>query len=62
MAQGVSHEIEVGDIVNVGMVCLEVEKKSGRKVRLRIVAPVEMEISHQKNEAGESRIVAEKSA
>lgn len=61
MAQGVSHEVEVGDTVRIGPVCVAVEQKSGRKVRLRIVAPVEMEISPRRDERGESRLTAEQS-
>jgi len=63
MAQGAVAEIEVGETLCVGQVALTVEQKSGRKVRLRIVAPMDMKISHgAANEPGESRIPAEQSA
>lgn len=62
MAQGVAAEIEVGETLFVGNVAVTAEQKSGRKVRLRIVAPDEFEISHRKNEPGESRITVEQSA
>ncbi len=62
MQKGVAHEVEVGETILVGDVAVAVEQKSGRKVRLRIVAPGEMQISHQRNETGESRMVAESSA
>jgi len=62
MAQGIAHEVEVGDSLRVGNVEIAVEQKSGRKVRLRIVAPEEMEVSRRKKETGESRLKAELSA
>lgn len=61
MAQGVAAEIEVGETLFVGNIAVTAEQKSGRKVRLRVVAPDEMEISHRKNEPGESRMTAEQS-
>ena len=61
MAQGVVHDIEVGETLIAGNVVVTAEQKSGRKVRLRVVAPDEIEISHRKNEPGESRMTAEQS-
>lgn len=62
MASGVSAECEVGEMLLVGQVQIAIEQKSGRKVRLRIVAPSEMEISRRAKEPGESREPAESSA
>ena len=62
MAHGVAAECEVGELITVGDVQIAIEQKSGRKVRLRIVAPSEMEISRRPKEPGESREPAETSA
>ena len=59
MSQGVAAEIEVGETLIVGNIAVTAEQKSGRKVRLRIVAPDEIEISHRKTKTGESRMTAE---
>jgi len=48
MAQGVVHEIEVGETLFAGNVAVTAEQKSGRKVRLRVVAPDETKISRRK--------------
>lgn len=61
MAQGVVHEIEVGETLFAGNVAVTAEQKSGRKVRLRVVAPDATKISRRKNEPGESRMTAEQS-
>lgn len=62
MAQGIAHEVEVGECLRVGSVEIAVEQKSGRKVRLRIIAPAEMQVSRRNKETGESRLEAELSA
>lgn len=62
MACGVAAECEVGEMLKVGEVLIAIEQKSGRKVRLRIVAPEEMEISRRPNENGASRELADYSA
>lgn len=63
MAQGAIAEFEIGETVLVGNVAITAEQKYGRKVRLRIVAPMEMKVSFpSKKEPGESRITAEQSA
>jgi sRNA-binding carbon storage regulator CsrA len=61
MAQGVVHEIEVGETLFAGNIAVTAEQMSGRKVRLRVVAPDETKISRRKNEPGESRMTAEQS-
>jgi len=61
MANGVSADVEVGETLYIGHIAVEVEYKSGRKVRLRVVAPDEMKISHWRNESGESRKTVESS-
>lgn len=59
MAKGAIAEIEVGETLCVGAVALTVEQKSGRKVRLRIVAPLDMKIVRgATKENGESRLTA----
>lgn len=62
MTGGVATELAVGETIRVGDVAIQIEHKSGRKVRLRITAPDEMKISSRKKEPGESRSTAETSA
>lgn len=45
MADGIATDVAVGQVVTVGKVEIVVEKKSGQKVRLRILAPEEMKVS-----------------